>query len=99
MSTGADGFLDKQRVNPRDILYIVKEERKTALFLKDGRKVQTMIPAKRFLEVMPDSLVSVNKGVLLGKAHIVNIENGVYTMSDGTSAGHDRLHGAERISA
>jgi len=84
MSIGADAFLKKHKINQRDILYIVKDDRKTALVLNNGTRVYTIIPAKRFQELMPDSLVSVNKGVLLAREHIVSIENGVYTVTDGS---------------
>ena len=84
MSIGADAFLKKHKINQRDILYVVKDDRKTALVLNNGTKVHTIIPAKRFQELMPDNLVSVNKGVLLAREHIVSIENGIYTMTDGS---------------
>ncbi len=84
MSIGVDEFLKKHSINPRDILYIIKENGKTAIYLKNGKVVYSIIPTKNFRELMPELLISVNKGVLLAANHIVSINNGIYTMSDGS---------------
>lgn len=84
MSTEADAFMKRHGIEQSDILYIIKEDRKTAVFLRDGSKIHTAIPAKRFMELMPDTFVSVNKGVLLSRNEIVSIDRGYYLMSDGS---------------
>ncbi len=84
MSIGVDEFLKKHNINPRDIIYIIKENGKTAVYLKNGKVVYTIIPTKNFRDFLPELLISVNKGVLLAANHIVNISSGIYTMSDGS---------------
>lgn len=82
MSKDIKKYLKKHGIEPQEIMYFTKEGRKTLIHLRNGKVVDTFLPTKYFYEVLEDQFLSVNKGVLLSKEHIVKIENGMYVMSD-----------------
>ena len=107
MLNKCSNLFKKSGIEPKDIVYIKRDGRNNALHLVDGRVVHTYIPAKTVAAETADSAVmlNVNKGVYLAENYIVNINNGIYTMSDGASfkgrvrtPGEHKLN-AERISA
>lgn len=98
MNSQAESFLLKQKISKRDIMYLLKSGRKTALHLKNGTIAETYLPAKLFLDVLPNDLIVVNKGVILSKEYIVHVENGIYTMTDGSQhKGRVRTPGKHKL--
>lgn len=86
MDQRAAKFLTKMRVRPKDILYFVREDRKTVVYLTDGRRVDTYIPVKYLLSALPKgAFLNITKGVVVSAAEILRIESGTYVMSDGRS--------------
>lgn len=84
MEQKASKFLTKENVKPADILYFLRSDRKTILRLTDGRTLETYIPAKYLLAVLPGNLfLNITKGVVISAAGIYKIEGAVYTMTDG----------------
>ncbi|MBQ6430506.1 MAG: hypothetical protein IJJ99_01325 [Oscillospiraceae bacterium] len=84
MSIQIDKFFRKNQIVPKEILYLVREEGKTAIYLTDGRSVQTFTPLKTVIEGLQGvRMLSVNKGVAVNEMQIVNVDNGCYTMTDG----------------
>lgn len=85
-------------VNPWDIMYIKREDGKTALHLMDGRVLTSFTPAKNFMETLKDyDFLNINKGTFVSKSQIDRIEDGIYYMLDGTALpGRKRSPGAHR---
>ncbi len=84
MDQKAAKFLTKMQVRPKDILYFIREDRKSVIYLADGRQLDTYIPIKYLLSALPKgAFLNITKGVVVAAAEIVHIEGGVYTMSDG----------------
>lgn len=77
-------FFSNKGILPEDVMYILREERKSVIYLKNNLVVKSFNPIKNLLVELPqEKFISVNKGVVLGKRYIKNIESGVYTMTDG----------------
>ena len=84
MSIQLDKFFRKNQIAPNKILYLVREEGKTAIYLTDGRCVKTFTPLKTVIDGLPGlKLLSVNKGVTVNELQVANVEDGCYTMTDG----------------
>lgn len=86
MPAQAAHFFERHNINIADILYIVRENGKTAVHLRDNRIVSTYVTFKDLLSNLPqDDYLHINKGVALATRQIVGIDRGVYTMTDGRS--------------
>ena len=84
MSIQLEKFFRKNQITPHKILYLVREEGKTSIYLTDGRCVKTFTPLKTVLEGLPGlKFLSVNKGVAVNELEVANVEDGCYTMTDG----------------
>lgn len=84
MSTQLEKFYKKHQIFPKEILYIVREEGKTVIYLTDGRSVQTFTPLKSVIDGLQGvKMLSVNKGVAVNEQQVANVDNGCYTMTDG----------------
>lgn len=84
MSIQLEKFFRKNQITPNKILYLVREEGKTVIYLTDGRSVKTFTPLKTVIDGLPGmKMLSVNKGVAVNELEVVNVENGCYTMTDG----------------
>lgn len=68
-----------------DVKYITHTQQRTFFFLEDGRKIMTTMPLKSVAACLSeDEFWSIQKGVLVSKYHIAEInDSGLYTMSDG----------------
>ena len=101
MNSQFERFLKKHCIEPNDILYLLRNNGKTVIYLIDGRCIETFSPIKTLVEqldMLP--LLSVNKGVVLNERKIVNVEKGRYTMIDGVSfQGRIRTPGAHNRNA
>ena len=88
-------FFEKHSISLTDILYIIREDGKTAVYLLDGRIITTYHTVKEFRESLPtDHFFYPNKGVLVAASQIVDVRGGAYTMSDGRSFKY-RVHNSQ----
>ncbi|MGN0097844.1 MAG: LytTR family DNA-binding domain-containing protein, partial [Candidatus Methanomethylophilaceae archaeon] len=79
-------FFQKHGIETPDIVYVIRSDRKTVVHLEDGRAEGTYIALKDLFSVLPeDEFLHINKGTVVSKSHVVNVDRGVYLMSDGTS--------------
>jgi PAS domain-containing protein len=77
-------FFSKNRITEDEIKYIVRENKKTNIYLTDGRVIETYTPLKSILpSLKPDAFLNINKGVALNAARIAGIADGKYKMEDG----------------
>ncbi|MBR4020244.1 MAG: LytTR family transcriptional regulator DNA-binding domain-containing protein [Firmicutes bacterium] len=77
-------FFLNNHIQPTDIMYACREDRKTSICLKDGRKLETYIPMKWLITALPDgAYLHINKGVIVAASHISHISGRAYTMADG----------------
>lgn len=84
MDQKAARFLAKTQVQPGDVLYFIRKERKTILYLTNGEQVETYIPVKHLLSALPKgAFLNITKGVVVSAAEIARIDGSVYVMSDG----------------
>lgn len=84
MSIQLDKFFRKNQIIPKEILYLVREEGKTVVYLTDGRSVRTFTPLKTVIAGLQGMrILSVNKGVAVNELQVVNVDSGCYTMTDG----------------
>ena len=82
----AEYFLSKKGINSSDIKYIIRENGKTSVYLKDDRSMETYIPVKSFLKLLPKSdFININKGILLSKSYIKFVNKCIYVTADGRS--------------
>lgn len=89
-------FLQKNDINPDNILYLLRINGKTVIHLNDGRTVETFTPLKTLVDQLaPLPMLSINKGISLNEGEIISVEKGLYTMADGaTFQGRIRTPGA-----
>ncbi len=84
MSIQTDKFFRKNQIVPKEILYLVREEGKTVVYLTDGRSVRTFTPLKTLVDGLRGvRMLSINKGVSVNEMQIFNVDSGCYTMTDG----------------
>lgn len=84
MNSIAKNFLNKHQIHPDDILYILRESKKTSIYLKDNRIFSTYITMKDIVSALPESeFVRINKSYVLPVSQIASVDNGMYTMKDG----------------
>ena len=68
-----------------DLLYVVVQDRKSKLCFGNREPILTNLSIRKLLEMLPqDRFVLINKGVLISLAHLVEIDQLDYRMSDGT---------------
>ncbi len=85
-------FLHKNHIEQKNIKYIIREESLTKIYLADDRIIETYHTIKSFRDILPAAeFLNVGKGLLLSTSYISDIEQGVYTMSDGR-----QFHGRKR---
>lgn len=86
MDTKINNFLQKKGINSSDIMYFTREGQKTSIHISNSQVIFTYIPIKAFLKFLDDNMfITVNKGIALGVDYISSIEDGIYTMCDGSS--------------
>ena len=86
MDEKAKNFFAKKNIPFQDIIYFVRQNHKTELHLTNGNVIVTYLPIKVLLTAIPSGiLLSINKGIVIAKAHVTNINNNVYTMIDGAT--------------
>ena len=85
MSNTIINFLQKNQIEPENVIYVLREDGKTVLHLLDGSAVSTQIPLKTvFTGLGEKDFLNIQKGVVVSAAQITDISAvGVYTMSDG----------------
>ncbi len=85
MSNTIINFLQKNQIEPENVIYVLREDGKTVLHLLDGSTVSTQIPLKTvFTGLGEKDFFNIQKGVVVSAAQITDISAiGVYTMSDG----------------
>ncbi len=78
-------FFARNQIEPEQLLYLTREEQRTALHMIDGSVVTTSIPQKEIRAWLDqDVFVNICKGVTVRKDQIADISrSGVYTMTDG----------------
>lgn len=76
----------------------MRENKNTELCLLDGRKISTQIPLGHFQDYLPENdFIRINKGVLVCAKQVMNVNKGLYLMTDGVSL-KGRHHGAKQHS-
>lgn len=84
MNQKAARFLTKNNIKPHDILYFLRDDRKTILHLTNDRTIDTYIPVKYILSSLPQgAFLNITKGVVISATEIRSISGNVYTMSNG----------------
>lgn len=84
MKTNVERFFVKNQIRFSQILYIIRQEQRTAIHLTTGEVLSTYLTLKDIQAFLPEGqFVRVNKSYLLALEHIVSVENGLYTASDG----------------
>ncbi len=79
-------FYERKRIQISEIMYIIRENRKSVLHLANGDIFETFIPLKTLIETAPkNTFYLVNKGTALSPLYITKINKNIYTMSDGTT--------------
>ena len=77
-------FFRKHNIHMNDIKYLLRQDNKTCVYMKDGRIIKTFITVKDLYEVLiPYDYLSINKGTVVAKSQIDHIENCTYHMRDG----------------
>lgn len=77
-------FFSKNKINPSEIKYILRENEKTAIYLFDDRVINTYITANDIVSYLPDgTFYNINRGTYVALAYIANINQNLYTMMDG----------------
>ena len=77
-------FFRKHNIHMNDIKYLLRQDKKTCIHMKDGRVIKTFITVKDLYEVLlPYDYLSINKGTVVAKSQIDYIENCTYHMRDG----------------
>lgn len=78
-------FFMRNHIRPDTIKYIIREDRKTVVYLQDERTPSTNMPLKDIFAALPGGkFLNVHKGVILAARQIQSIsDEGVYTMLDG----------------
>lgn len=91
-------FFDKNNINIKNIKYVVRDDKKTNIYLDNGNIVQTFIPIKNFVnELSSYGFLNINKGILISKGLIDHIEDSVYYLTDGEHfEGRKRTIGAHK---
>lgn len=77
-------FFLRKSIKIHDIKYVIRETKKTCIYLKNGTVVETFIPIKNFSqELIPYDFININKGIVVAKGQVDRIENGTYYLIDG----------------
>ena len=94
-------FFNRNNIHISDIKYLTREDNKTCIYITDGRIIKTFITVKDLYTVLaPYDYLCINKGIIVSKSQIRNIDNCTYHMADGTifegrkrtAATHKRLN-------
>lgn len=84
MENKAARFFEKHQIAPQQISYVIREDKRTAICLVDGRTFYTYITLKDMLDDLPqEQFLRVNKSYILALGQIAGVVNGTYTMKDG----------------
>lgn len=76
-------FFLKNRIIEQEIMYIVRQNQRTEVHLKDGRIISTYIPAKTIVKCFEkDTFLNINKGIFLNVNFILYVDQEIYTMKD-----------------
>lgn len=97
--TSIKNFLFKNKISPEYIRYILRRDGETRFYMLDNRVIGTLIPMSHFQAYFSDDdFTRINKSVLICNRQVVNVNNGMYLMTDGTSL-EGRHHFARTHSA
>lgn len=84
MDSKMSNFLRRKGISQEDILYMVRDSRKSSIHLIDNRIIETYIPIKSFIDFFNSELfITINKGITVNASYISSIKDSIYTMSDG----------------
>ena len=73
-------FLKKCKFLEEDIMYLIRDGRKSSIHLADTRIISTYIPIKAFLDYFnSNTFMVINKGIAVNVAFISKIENEIKT--------------------
>lgn len=77
-------FFSKNGFQEADIKYIVRENKKTNIYLLNGRVIETYTPLKTILpSVSQETFQNINKGIAVNTDCVAKVEDGIYLMEDG----------------
>lgn len=90
-------FFARNQINPEQLIYLTRENQRTALYLLDGHVVTTSIPQKDIRAWLgEEDFINISKGITVRKDQIVDISaTGVYTMTDGRTFNGRQRHMTE----
>lgn len=91
-------FFDKNHIKIDEIKYVLREDKKTNIYMNNNKKVSTFIPMKEFSdELISYGFININKGILVSKRMIKHVDNFIYYLSDGKEfEGRKRTVGAHK---
>ena len=66
MDNKVNRFFKVNNINTDDIKYVIHENKKTAVFLIEGKSIETWIPMKDIYENLPkNDFLNIQKGILV----------------------------------
>ncbi len=105
MESKVNNFLKKHNFQATDIMYFVRDGRKSSIHLSDTKVISTYIPIKTFLDhFKADFFITINKGITINTAFVKSISGSIYTMCDGvefkgrTRFSNQHKHISEKLS-
>lgn len=92
-------FFGRNHILPENIKYITRENKRTVIYLLNGKIFSSVTPEKEIMKHLPEEkFLNISKGITVRRDQIIDIGNdGVYTMTDGrTFQGRRRSLGEHR---
>ena len=85
MNNKVNNFFKTNNINVKNIKYVVHQNKKTTIYLIEGKNIETWIPMKDIYINLPQpDFLNIQKGILVNSNQIINISSdGIYTMTDG----------------
>ena len=84
MDENTKDFLDRNKISTYNVMYILRNGRKSLLHLDTGKDVETYIPIKKILkELNSSNFEIINRGIVISTRFVSKVEKSVYTMTDG----------------
>jgi len=101
MESKISNFLRKHNFQSSDVMYLVRDGRKSSIHLSDSKIITTYIPIKTFLDYFnSDFFITINKGITINTCFVKSIENSIYTMYDGAEfKGRTRFSNRSKINS
>ena len=77
-------YFQHNGISSSGIRYVIRENGKTNIYLTDGRVLSSFHTVKAVKALLPEEdFCIINKGILVARNQIINIDRNIYTMLDG----------------